>query len=54
MGLTEDGLGLVQPDDESILSIEEQLDHDDPAHECHRGCCDWEDPDWPESCGDED
>jgi len=56
MELTEDGLGLVQPDDERILSAEEQLPHDSSAHICHRDCYAWHefDPDLPESCGDED
>ena len=51
---TETGLGATQPDSERILSLEEQLDHDEPAHECHLWCPDWYDPDWPASCGDED
>ncbi|KKL94335.1 hypothetical protein LCGC14_1865680 [marine sediment metagenome] len=51
---TETGLGSDQPDSEHILSIEEQLDHDHPYHECQFHCPDWYDPDWPASCGDED
>lgn len=50
----ETGLGSTQPDSERILSDEEQVTHDDPAHACHRDCYAWADPDWPESCGDED
>jgi len=52
---TGEGLGVAQPiPDDYILSDEEQVEHGDSAHVCHRHCYAWEDPDWPESCGDED
>jgi hypothetical protein len=38
----------------NTLSDEEQVAHGDPAHDCYSGCYAWENPSWPESCGDED
>ena len=52
METTDTGLGLVQPED--LPGDENMLPHVDPAHICYRGCYAWEDPYWPESCGDED
>ena len=37
-----------------VLSDEELVTHDDPAHECHPDCYAWYDPEWPAPCGDED
>jgi len=39
---------------EVTLSEENMVPHGEEAHVCYRGCYAWEDPYWPESCGDED
>jgi hypothetical protein len=40
--------------DDYVLTDENMVPHDDPAHVCYRGCYAWEDPYLPDSCGDED
>ena len=42
--------------DDDVLSLEELLPHEHSSHDCHEDCEKWYlgNPDFPESCGDED